>query len=84
MWYFNGNTYDLSKFANTHPGGKHLILETKNYDITYLVQCNHHWTKEYALERLEKYRIPDKNNKRQKIFWDKKLETIHKRLTIQN
>ena len=55
MWYFNGNTYDLTEFAEKHPGGQHLINETKDYDITYLVQTNHNWTQKYAIKRLEEY-----------------------------
>ena len=85
MWYFNGNTYDLSNFVEKHPGGKHLITETKNYDITYLIQCNHNWTKKYALKRLEQYKISNvKKNDRIKIFWDEKLEEIHEKLKKKN
>ena len=31
MWYFNGNAYDLTEFAEKHPGGQHLINETKEH-----------------------------------------------------
>ena len=86
MWYFNGHTYDLSKFAKSHPGGKHLIVETKNFDITYLVQCNHHWTKEYAIKRLEPFKVSNDKYKKDKvdILWDEKLDRIHEKLTQKN
>ena len=86
MWYFNGHTYDLSKFVKSHPGGKHLIVETKNFDITYLVQCNHHWTKEYAIKRLEPYKVSNDKYKKDKvdILWDEKLDRIHEKLTQKN
>ena len=86
MWYFNGHTYDLSKFAKSHPGGKHLIVETNNFDITYLVQCNHNWTKEYAIKRLEPYKVSNDKYKKNKvdILWDEKLDRIHEKLTQKN
>ena len=82
MWYFNGNAYDLTEFAEKHPGGQHLINETKDYDITYLVQTNHNWTQNYAIKRLEEYKITDDkvDDNRIKIFWDSKLEEIHSTL----
>ena len=77
MWYFDGNSYDLSSFAKSHPGGKHLIVETRNFDITYLVQSNHNWTREYATKRLERYKVSnDKYKKNGDIFWDTKLDNI--------
>ena len=86
MWYFDGNTYDLSTFAKSHPGGKHLIMETQNFDITYLVQSNHNWTREYAVKRLERYKVS--NDKYKKfggdILWDTKLDNIKNKLKMAN
>lgn len=95
MWYFNGNAYDLSEFIERHPGGAHLIRETNGFDITYLVQCNHNWTRESALKKLQKFKVGSKpqNNitvtedeKLQqglKIMWDDNLEDMQQKLKKQ-
>lgn len=79
MWRFNGSTYDLTPFAKNHPGGEYLIHETRGYDITYLLQTNHNWTKEKALRMIEPYKI-DIEFKGVLIQWDTVLDDIHKEL----
>jgi fatty acid desaturase len=68
-WVFNGNKYDLVSYAKNHPGGEYLINETKGYDITYLIQTNHNWTREKAIKILEKYKIGAVTNN-EIINWD--------------
>ena len=55
LWLFNKKLYNFNNFINNHPGGKWVIEESKGHDITYLVQNNHNWTKEQAVNRLKKY-----------------------------
>ena len=79
MWRFNGSNYDLSDFAKSHPGGEYLIHETRGYDITYLMQTNHNWTREKALQMVEKYKV-DSEFTGQTIQWDTELDEIHNEL----
>ncbi len=81
MWRFNGSTYDFTKFAKNHPGGQYLIDETRGYDITYLIQTNHNWTREKAMQMVEKYKV-DSEFQSLGIEWDTDLDEIHKELNF--
>ena len=41
LWYVRGVAYDLSVFADRHPGGHRYILNTANSDITELFEAHH-------------------------------------------
>ena len=41
-WVIYGNEYDLSNFIDQHPGGKDILLKTKDMgDITALFESYH-------------------------------------------
>ena len=64
MWAINGNYYDLTDFIDKHPGGKEILLKTKDEDdITALFESYHAFSnKEYINSVLEKYKVRPKPN----------------------
>jgi fatty acid desaturase len=77
LWLFNKKLYNFNNFINNHPGGKWVIEESKGHDITYLVQNNHNWTKEQAVNRLKKYEYKTNTNYNTILEWDIELDSIH-------
>lgn len=61
MWKIKNKYYDLSKFANSHPGGKEIIENTKNIgDITALFETYHAFSNKQAiLKVLDTFEITD-------------------------
>jgi fatty acid desaturase len=59
MWEIYGNKYDLTHFIEIHPGGSHIIEQTKNKgDITILFETYHAFSDMENIQKLlEKYRI---------------------------
>merc|ERR1711959_51528 len=78
-WTFNGAQYDLAAFAENHPGGQWVIKESKGFDVTYMMQCNHRWTEDQAVERLKKYKVRD-NKPGVGVQWDAKLTSMQQAL----
>merc|ERR1719498_105317 len=78
-WTFNGAQYDLASFAENHPGGKWVIKESQGFDVTYMIQCNHRWTEQQAVERLKKYKVRD-NKPGVGVQWDAKLTSMQQEL----
>jgi fatty acid desaturase/cytochrome b involved in lipid metabolism len=54
MWYIHGNSYDLSKFVDRHPGGRLALLCGKGRDCTALFESYHPWNDRHR-KVLEKY-----------------------------
>lgn len=78
-WEFNGAQYDFAAFADQHPGGSWVIRESKGFDITYLVQCNHRWTEKQAEDKLAKFRLVNSKGACG-VRWDPKLTSIQQAL----
>lgn len=57
MWRIHDKLYDLSKFANNHPGGKFWIAGTKGTDITEAFETHHLMGK--AEKLLPKYFVKE-------------------------
>ena len=62
-WNIYGQQYDLSSFIDSHPGGKDILMHTKNQeDITALFETFHAFTDKSILYRqLQKYKIGSLN-----------------------
>ena len=58
-WTIYGNKYDLSEFIDKHPGGKEILVKTKDMgDVTALFESYHEFSnKSLITESLEKYKI---------------------------
>ena len=58
-WTIYGNKYDLSEFIDKHPGGKDILVKTKDMgDVTALFESYHAFSnKSLITESLEKYKI---------------------------
>jgi fatty acid desaturase len=56
LWRIRGKYYDLSKFVDTHPGGKEWIEYTKGTDCTDLFEV-HHIDINKANQLLDKYEV---------------------------
>jgi linoleoyl-CoA desaturase len=83
MWSIYGNQYDLDKFTENHPGGKDILLSTRNVgDITVLFETYHAFSDKEGIKKiLEKYKIEstsDQNSTKQYDFtnYNKLLEKI--------
>ena len=60
-WRIGGEWYDLSKFLDTHPGGRKVLEVSRDRfeDCTYVFEANHHNYKR-ARAVIRKYKITDK------------------------
>ena len=58
-WTIYGNKYDLTEFIDKHPGGKDILVKTKDMgDVTPLFETYHALSNKTAIkESLEKYKI---------------------------
>ena len=58
-WTLYGNEYDLSDFIDKHPGGKEILIKTRDMgDVTPLFETYHAFSHKTAIkESLEKYKI---------------------------
>jgi len=66
MWIIHGKYYDLTKFIDKHPGGKDILLKTKNVgDISALFESYH------AFSNIEKIKSTLKNFEINLSFEDK-------------
>jgi len=53
--YYQGNSYDITKFIKKHPGGSDLLIQNADKDIEQLMLDNGH--SECAYKILNKYKI---------------------------
>jgi len=58
----NGGVYDVTKFVQHHPGGRHTLEMSGGQDVTYLMQTSHPFTekpwkilKQYQIGVVEKF-----------------------------
>jgi fatty acid desaturase len=65
MWNIYGKKYDLTNFIDKHPGGKDILLKTKNHqDITSLFESYHAFSNISAIKlMLNKYEIRQEDQK---------------------
>ena len=58
-WTIYGNKYDLTEFIDKHPGGKEILIKTRDMgDVTPLFETYHAFSNKTAIkESLEKYKI---------------------------
>ena len=52
---YQGNSYDITKFIDKHPGGSDLLIQNANMDIEQLMLDNEHSQSAYKI--LDKYKI---------------------------
>lgn len=91
MWNINGKKYDLTEFADFHPGGKDIILMAKNLeDITPLFETYHAFSdKEYIYNKLSQYEIvTEELTQHTKLYdfteYNKVTNTIKKETILKN
>jgi len=65
MWNLYGNTYNFTNFLDIHPGGKDILLMTKNlYDCTPLFESYHNFkNKKNIKNQLNKYLVNENTYK---------------------
>lgn len=52
---YEGNLYDISKFAKRHPGGKNILIEHNGKNVTNLMKETNH--SDHAYKILNRYKI---------------------------
>jgi cytochrome b involved in lipid metabolism len=63
MWHIYNKSYDLTSFLDKHPGGKDILLKTKDQkDVTALFETYHAFAdKEKIKQILNKYENTESN-----------------------
>ena len=59
LWRIHDKYFDLTDFAESHPGGKEWLERTRGWDITEAVQSHHvrlSWSQLYRM--IKKYEVP--------------------------
>ena len=59
LWHIHGNLYDLSKFLESHPGGRSILIASRGLpDATPLFESYHAFAnRQYIRNELERYRV---------------------------